>query len=287
MTQCGRFSDQTDLVATAVIPEPVDNRPYGDRAHVLAQTDAQSALQRVPTAVCCPKCGEAVTLYERGLPETVPYFETTCQQCDVDLRAWCAVAVDTAYLQVVKPSTLTAMVQRFWDTWLWSGITNSKGEPRNDEYRDRLTTKAATFGWGWEVSCPLCRRPLTKLGRVSAIVNGNLDYHHWSHEPDRGICLCRECHDIIGFDTYDTKLEERAASWGFDSRHDLQIVRLALRDAAVTNRSAGPQYASELVDRYNLPQSAARIQELLRAINAEEQLRERFVDERLVDGIEN
>ena len=118
-------------------------------------------------------------------------------------------------------------------------------------------------------------------------MKGNLDYHHWSHEPDQGICLCRECHGIIGFDTYDTKLEERAASWGFGSRHDLQIVRLALRDAAVTNRSAGTQYASELVDRYNLPQSTARIQELLRAINADEQLRERFVDQRLVDGIEN
>ena len=147
--------------------------------------------------------------------------------------------------------------------------------------------KEGKCGWVCESACPLCGRQLTTLGRGSAIVNRILDYHHWSLEPKRGICICRAGHDIIGFDTYDTKLEERAASWGFDSRHDLQIVRLALRDAAVTNRSAGPQYASELVDRYNLPQSAARIQELLRAINAEEQLRERFVDERLVDGIEN
>ena len=47
------------------------------------------------------------------------------------------------------------------------------------------------------------------------------------------------------------------------------------------------EHTSELVDRYNIPQSTARIQELLRAINADEQLRERFVDQRLVDGIEN
>jgi len=32
---------------------------------------------------------------------------------------------------------------------------------------------------------------------------------------------------------------ERAAAWDFDSRHDLQGTRLALRDAAVTDRPVG------------------------------------------------
>jgi len=179
------------------------------------------------------------------------------------------------------------MVQRFWDDWLWSGITNSKDEPRNDEYTSRLATKATAFGWDWEVTCPLCRRALTELDRDSAIAGGNLDYHHWSHDPDRGICLCRECHDIIGFDTYDTELEDRAEAWGFESRHDLQIIRLALRDAAVTGRPAGPRCAAVIVDRYNLPQSVARVKELLRAISSRDQLQELFISERLTAGIKD
>lgn len=177
------------------------------------------------------------------------------------------------------------MVQRFWDNWLRGGITNSKDEPRNDEYTSRLATKATAFGWDWEVACPVCRRSLTELDWASAIAGGNLDYHHWSHDPDQGICLCRECHDIIGFDTYDTELEERAASWGFGSRHDFQIIRLALRDAAVTARPVGPWCAADLVNRYNLPQSTARVQELLRAVGSHEELRQTFVDDRLVTGI--
>ena len=177
------------------------------------------------------------------------------------------------------------MVQRFWDDWLWGGITNSKDEPRNDEYTSRLATKATAFGWDWEVACPLCRRSLTELERASAIAGGNLDYHHWWHDPDQGVCLCRECHDIIGFDTYDTELEERAASWGFDSRHDLQIIRLALCDAAVTAHPVGPWCSADLVNRYNLPQSTVRVQELLRAVDSNEELRQTFIDDRLVTGI--
>ena len=287
MTECTLSISQDELVATTDVPRSTDDRPYGDRAHVLSQTDDRSALQTVPTAVCCPNCGKAVTLYKRGLPEVVPYFDTACGQCEVDLRSWCAVAVDAAYLQVVEPSTLTEMVQLFWDDWLWSGITNSKDEPRNDEYTSRLATKATAFGWDWEVACPLCRRSLTELERASAIAGGNLDYHHWSHDPDQGICLCRECHDIIGFDTYDTEFEERAASWGFDSRHNLQIIRLALRDAAVTAHPVGPWCSADLVNRYNLPQSTSRVQELLRAVSSYEELHQMFVDDRLVAGIED
>ncbi len=274
-----------DILVAPSRTRATEYRPYGDRAHVLSQAEDYSALTETPVAVCCPNCGEAVTLYERGVPDVVPHFDVACEQCGVDLRAWCAVAVDAAYLQIVEPSTLTEMVQQYWNNWIWGGITNSKGEPRNDEYTNLLETKAAAFGWNWEITCPLCRRSLTDLGRTSAIADGNLDYHHWSHDPDRGVCLCRECHDIIGFDTYDTKLEERAESWGFDSRHDLQIIRLALRDAAATGRPVGPRCATELIERYNLPQSTERVEELLRAVSRQEDLQELFIDERLVAGL--
>jgi len=274
-----------ELVVTAESHRSCDCRPYGDRAHVLFDVDGQSRLLDVPTAVCCPNCGDAVAIYECGLPEVVPYFDTGCEHCGVDLRSWCAVAVDAAYLQVVEPSTLTQMVQRFWDIWLWSGITNSKNEPRNDEYTSRFDAKATAFGWDWTVTCPLCGRSLTELERESAIAGGDLDYHHWSHNPDQGICLCRECHDIIGFDTYDTDLEERAASWGFDSRHDLQIIRLALREAVVTGCPVGPWRAAEIVKRYNLPQSPVRVSELLQAVRTNTELQDAFIDMRLVAGI--
>ena len=286
MIQTTMSVDPDDLVATTAITRSTEQRPYGDRAHVLSQTDERSTLQDIPVAICCPNCGEAVTLYERGLPDIVPYFDTSCAQCEVDLRSWCAVGVDAAYLQVVEPSTLTTMVQRFWDDWLWSGITNSKDEPRNDEYTNRLATKAAAFGWDWEVTCPLCRRTRTELECDSAIAGGNLDYHHWSQNPDQGICLCRECHDIIGFDTYDTELEERAESWGFDSRHDLQIIRVALRDAIATGQPIASWRAAELVNRYNLPQSPVRIRELIRAISTSDELRDAFIDDRLAAGID-
>lgn len=285
MTESAPIDELDTLVETTARRQSID-RPYGDRAQILPQVDDHSGLLDVPVAVCCPNCSQAVTLYERGLPGVVPYFDAACTQCDVDLRTWCAVGVDAAYLQIVEPATLTTMIQHFWDDWLWSGITNSKDEPRTDEYTDRFGTKTAAFGWDWEVTCPLCRRTQTDLERDSALVGGNLDYHHWSHDPDQGVCLCRECHNIIGFDTYDTELEERAAAWGFDSRHDLQVIRLGLRDAAVTGRPVGPRSATALVDRYNLLHSPERVRQLLGSISEDEALRERFLDERLVAGIE-
>ena len=273
------------LVKTPVYEQPT-KRPYGDRAQVLSDIDSQSGLLDTPVAICCPNCGGEVALFERGLPSVVPHFDTACTRCQVDLRTWCAVGVDAAYLQIVEPATLTKMVQQFWDGWLWSGITNSKNEPRTDEYTERFAEKTTAFGWNWEVTCPLCRRTRTELDADGALVGGNLDYHHWSHDPDQGICLCRECHNIIGFDTYDTELEERAASWGFDSRHDLQVIRLALRDAAVTGRPVGTRPATALVDRYNLLHSPDRVRQLLERISTNETLRELFLDKRLVAGID-
>lgn len=285
MTHSAHSLTIDDLVAPTDPSRATDHRPYGDRARVLSRSEDHPPLQDVPVAVCCPNCGQAVTIFERGLTPVVPHFETACRQCEIDIRTWCAVAVDAAYLEVVEPATLTAMVQQFWDHWLWSGITNSKDEPRTDEYTDRFASKADAFGWDWDVTCPLCRRTRTELESDSAIVGGNLDYHYWSHNPDRGICLCRECHDIIGFDTDDTELEEWAESWGFDSRHALQISRLLLRDALVTGRRLGPWDGAALVDRYNLPQSTARVTELIRALRTTDELQDQFIDDRLADGV--
>ncbi|WP_434530036.1 hypothetical protein ACODNH_01880 (plasmid) [Haloarcula sp. NS06] len=66
----------------------------------------------------------------------------------------------------------------------------------------------------------------------------------------------------------------------------MQVIRLGLRDAAVTGRPVGPRSATALVDRYNLLHSPERVQQLLESISENESLRERFLDERLVAGIE-
>jgi hypothetical protein len=281
------FTDDLNALVNTTAHRQSRTCPYGDRAHILAQVDNHTGLSDVPVAVCCPNCGQAVTLYERGLPSVVPYFDTACTQCEVDLRTWCAVGIDAAYLQVVDPATLTMMIQQFWDEWLWSGITNSKDEPRTKEYTEQFASKTTAFGWNWEVSCPLCRRTQTDLERASALVGGNLDYHHWSHDPDQGVCLCRECHDIIGFDSYDNQVEKRAHEWGFRSRNDLQIVRLALREAIATDQPVQLEMAADLVDRYNLVQSPDEVEELIKTVLRDSDLYDRFIDDSLYHGLTN
>lgn len=177
------------------------------------------------------------------------------------------------------------MTQAYWNEWLWAGITNYKGHPRNDEFTERLSAKASEFGWDWELTCPLCRRGIKQLSREIRDVHDSLDYHHWSTNPDQGITLCRECHDIIGFDSYDNQVEERAHEWGFRSRNDLQIIRLALREAIATDRPVQLEMAADLVDRYNLIQSADEVKELLRAILQDPELYERFIDDSLYQDL--
>jgi len=261
--------------------------PYGDRAHVLATTDETSIFESTPTVVLCPNCGDVVATHEQGLPQAVPQFAICCSTCQVELRRWCAVAVDAAYRKLVEPPTLTAMTQAYWNEWLWAGITNYKGQPRNDEYTSRLSTKASEFGWDWELTCPLCRRGISQLNQEIRDICDSLDYHHWSTNPDQGITLCRECHDIIGFDSYDNQVEERAHEWGFRSRNDLQIVRLALREAIAIDQPLQVEMATHLVDRYNLIQSANEVEELLETILRDSNLYDRFVDDSLHEGLNN
>jgi hypothetical protein len=264
-----------------------ETNPYGDQAYVLAATDDISILESKPTVILCPNCGDVVATHKQGLPQVVPQFDTCCTTCQVELRRWCAVAVDAAYRASVEPPTLTAMTQAYWNEWLWAGITNYKGQPRNDEYTNRLSTKASEFGWDWELTCPLCRRGISQLKQEIRDVRDSLDYHHWSTNPDQGITLCRECHDIIGFDSYDNQVEERAHEWGFRSRNDLQIVRLALREAIATDQPVQLEMATDLVDRYNLVQSTAEVKELLRAVLLDSNLYDRFVDDSLYQGLAN
>jgi len=198
--------------------KPADEtNPYGDRAYVLAATDETSIFESTPTVVLCPNCGDVIATHDRAFHRlsrnSIPAVTPVKSNSDAGVqspstqptvswsnhRRWCAVAVDAAYSELVEPPTLTAMTQAYWNEWLWAGIT-----------------------------CPLCRRGINQLTQEIRDVCDSLDYYHWSTSPDQGITLCRECHDIIGFDSYDNQVEERAHEWGFRSRNDLQIIRLAL-----------------------------------------------------------
>lgn len=94
--------------------KPADEtNPYGDRAYVLAATDETSIFESTPTVVLCPNCGDVVATHEQGLPQVVPQFDICPSTCQVELRRWCAVAVDAAYRELVEPPTLTAMTQAY------------------------------------------------------------------------------------------------------------------------------------------------------------------------------
>lgn len=258
---------------------------HGECAYVLAETDETARFGSTPTVILCSNCGEQVTAYHRGLPRVVTTLDEKCSTCNVSLRRWCTAAIDAAYVEAIDSQKLTKMTQRYWDEWLWAGITTHKEQPRNDEYVQMLSEKSSEFGWDWEPSCPLCRRTFSQLREECDDFRGSLDYHHWSKDPDLGVTLCRECHDVIGFDRYDNQLETLAHDWGLRSCNDLQTLRLSLRDALVCDQRVRPERAELLVDRYNLIQSTNAVHALLEAIVQDDELRNRVVDDTLQRGL--
>lgn len=258
---------------------------YGDCSRVLAETDDTDLFKQTETLILCPNCASVLSSYEQGLPAVVPHFEKYCSTCQVDLRRWCVVAVTAADKAVVDPTLLPAMTRAYWNRWFWPGITNKRDNPRKREYKRRFTKKAAEFGWNRALNCPLCRRPLTD--RRLPVEDGctELDYHHWSEKPDIGVTLCRACHAAVSFDDYDTNLEDQAHAWGFRSCNDLQIVRLALREALAVNQPLHLEMAPRLVKRYNLTHSPDEATGLIRTVLEDDDLRERFTNDLLFRGL--
>jgi hypothetical protein len=242
---------------------------------ILAEATDEELFSSTPTVVCCPNCAEALETYETGLPAAVAQFNERCSTCETELRRWSAVAIDAAYRDLVDVAKLTELTQAYWHARLQAGITNIRGEVRNDEYEELFQKMASVFGWDWERICPLCRRhrPI-------------FDYHHWTETPDQGIILCRQCHNVISFEMADYQLEERVRELGLSSRIDLQTLRLGLREAIVTDRTLRPEMAAHLVERYNLVQSTAEVAALLKALCDDEQLYDHVVDEDLWNGFE-
>lgn len=135
--------------------------------------------------------------------------------------------------------------------------------PHTREFSDEAQALAETWGWGWEVTCPLCDRP------VSQLKEDYLGYHHWEYETDVGTSVCHDCHDFLhGDDNGDQANSQdwRAKELGLADFRDLAVIRLALRDRAVHDPSLEEDdsaYAERLRRRYNVPMSPTRITRLV------------------------
>lgn len=247
---------------------------------VLDAVDVNQQFRERPVSIRCPGCGTIQTRYRDGLPLRVAHFEQECETCATTLHRWAAVAVDTAYEAVHDPTDLRDTVTDYWETNLWRGITTGDGNPRTKEYSRRYDEQAATFGWDWQVSCPLCRIAVTELP-----VN-RLDYHHWRHDPDQGVCLCRPCHDAIDGQQTDADLDWAAQQLGLRDKHDLQITRLALREQAVAHHDSLYELVECLHERYNLVQPLGNVFALLSQTLTDETILEAVDDAHLLAGLQ-
>jgi hypothetical protein len=174
---------------------------------------------------------------------------------------------------------LRQVTTEYWDRRLWDGILTGENNPRTSEYSREFDRKATEFGWDWKVSCPLCRTTVSELD-VS-----RLDYHHWRHDPDQGICLCRRCHEALSGGLCDEALDWKAQQMGLKNKYDLQIARLALREQAVSNYDTEMHLVETLRKRYNLIHSVQEVAAIVEQITTDQELREQINDKYLLRGI--
>lgn len=246
----------------------------------LEAVDTGERFSEQPVSTLCPGCSQVLTRYRDGLPLHLAQYEAECERCATSLQRWAVVAIGSAYEQAPAPSVLRETVTQYWEEHLWSGIVTGETSPRTAEYSRLYTQQADSFGWDWDVTCPLCRTAVPELDAQ------RLDYHHWCRAPDQGICLCRVCHDAINGQRTDDELDWRAQRLGFRDKYDLQLTRLALREQAVVGHESLRTLAESLHTRYNLIQTPAHIYALLSQTLADQTVLEGVSDEHLLAGLD-
>lgn len=249
-----------------LLPEDVAGTKQGLHQELAVLQGAESAdrYRNTPVSVVCPGCGTPVDRFVDGLPQRLAHFKHHCAECETTLYRWCAVVVPTSLEQKPSAKTLETVVTDYFARQTWDGITTSPDEyPRNREYTEVFASKAEDFGWEWELECPLCRQPL------GALEAERLDYHHWTHDPDRGVCLCRTCHTALTANETDNQIDWRAQQLGLRNKHDIQIIRLALREQAVAEHGSLSTLARTLQTRYNLHLSAVVVSDIIQQVAAD------------------
>lgn len=275
------MTQQRPTTIQELLPADIDDEQDDLRQElaVLDEAEAEKRYQETPVSVICPGCGTVAERFVDGLPSRVAHFEHYCSECEITLYRWCAVALPTALEHQPPVTTLENVVITYFTESIWAGVTTTVDEyPRNQEYTEEFATKASEFGWDWELECPLCRQSLSSLGI------DRLDYHHWTHSPDRGVCLCRSCHSALTADKTDTQLDWEAQELGLQNKYDIQIVRLALREQAVVRHDSVSELAQTLHARYNLHLPSMVISDILQQVAAEDVLLD-VVDESLFDHL--
>lgn len=212
---------------------------------VLEAAEGNVDLQQRPVSILCPGYGDVITRYRDGLPSRLAQFEEECQRCETGLQRWSVVAIATSLETAPTTDQLELVTTSYWDRHLWEGIMTGESYARTEEYTEEYMKQAKQFGWEWEVTCPMCRRPVSEFGVEM------LDYHHWRRDPDQGICLCRACHKGISGEGRDGTQDWRAQQLGLKNKHDLQLTRLAIREQVVSGHETLEELVETVVSRYN------------------------------------
>jgi hypothetical protein len=254
-----------------------------DDRHAVILEEAESLPQyhHGAVSILCPGCGEFITRFtDGGLPDRLVHFEQMCDTCDVQLYRWCSVAVPSALEHKYSPAELEQIVTSQFDRRIWNGIvSNPGGHPHNWEFSEAYSKKATDFGWKWNVSCPLCRRS------IEALPDTWLDYHHWQHEPDQGVCLCRHCHESLSAGESDSDQNWTAKQQGFKNKHDIQIARLALREQVVAQHQTSSELIQTVIDRYNLPYNQREVRMIVKTVLTDPDKRQLVINDQLLNGI--
>lgn len=268
---------QTHRNPATVSPSTVD----GSDTLVLADAIAADRFHDGACVAICPGCGDRIDEFPAGLPDPFVRFREPCEPCDVSLRPWATVVAPLGCVPSLEE--VQDCVQAFWERRFRVGVEDPAQFPYTREFTTAVQRLADVWGWDWEVTCPLCARPLSELA------TDYLGYHHWQQDPDIGTSLCRTCHDYLhGVDPNGAPPSQpakqqnwRAKQLGLGDFRDLAVIRLALRDRHVHepgHDEDDPAYARRLRRRYNVPLPPARITKLVAEVRNESNVRHAIVD---------
>lgn len=233
--------------------------PYYDAA--LACPECQTVLEKVTIE---PRSGESRaeavqrTLFGEHFDETIGAIdqERYCADCDIALYRETLIVYNfrTAkegdepyypYYMYDLPITT------YWDPGKYIALLLIKSLHQAADWHSEPRFISPEISMKITRRCPLCR--------TAASSYEDLDYHHWSYDPDIGVALCRDCHTTIH---RDQRAREQAALSSTGDWRDValaELVRQHRRHRSVNNPAMAAGF-EEIAVRYNIPYAPDRIE---------------------------